>query len=406
MAASRVPTAAELRREFLLREDVTFLNHGSFGACPRVVLAKAQRRQRELEAEPVDFLSLRRRFPSLMREARATLADHVGAEADDLVYVPNATTGLNVVIRSLPLAPGDEVLSTDHEYGALDRAWRFVCERRGARYVRRPLPLPLASHDEAADAVWSGVTDRTRVLFVSHLTSATALVLPVAELVRRARARGLLTVVDGAHAPGQLDLDLASLGADFYAGNCHKWLCAPKGSAFLWARREVQDLLAPLVVSWGWRSDDPGPSRFVDEQEWAGTRDPAAWLAVPAAIRFQAERSWPAVRARCHELAAHFRREAARLTGLAPLCPDGPDWFVQMATVPLPACDEAALGRWLREERRIEVPTGRWNDLPWLRISVQGYNDADDVGRLLDALRDWLAGAGPGRDAAAEGARW
>jgi isopenicillin-N epimerase len=225
------PAADDLRQAFLLRPGVIFLNHGSFGACPRPVFAAYQEWQRELEAQPVEFLG--RRGRGLLAEARRALGAYVGAAADDLVYVPNSTFALNVVARALPLTPGDEVLATDHEYGAMERAWTFVCERRGARYVRQPVPVPCATEDEVVQAVWAGVTPRTRVLFLSHITSPTALIFPVAALVRRAREAGILTVIDGAHAPGQVPLDLGALGADFYVANCHKWLCAPKGSCCL-----------------------------------------------------------------------------------------------------------------------------------------------------------------------------
>ncbi|MGH7429780.1 MAG: aminotransferase class V-fold PLP-dependent enzyme, partial [Candidatus Methylomirabilaceae bacterium] len=233
--------ALALRGEFLLRPDVIFLNHGSFGACPRPVFETYQRWQRELECNPVDFLA--RQLKDLLRDARAALAEFVGAEADDLVYVSNATTGVNIVARSLSLGRGDEVLGTDHEYGALDRTWRFICERHGATYVRASIPVPVVSREEVVDAVWSRVTPRTRVLFISHITAPTALILPIDELVRRARDAGILTVIDGAHAPGQIPVDVTALGADFYAGNCHKWLCAPKGAGFLHARREAEPLL-------------------------------------------------------------------------------------------------------------------------------------------------------------------
>ncbi|MBN1661062.1 MAG: aminotransferase class V-fold PLP-dependent enzyme, partial [Anaerolineae bacterium] len=245
---------ASIRDLFLLQPDVVFLNHGSFGACPRSVFEVYQRWQLELERQPVEFLG--RRAPELMRAARQALGSYLGAEADDLVYVPNATTGLNAVARALPLLPGDEVLATDHEYGALDRTWRFVCARRGARYVNQPVPLPVESAEQVVEAIWGGVTERTRVLFLSHITSPTALILPVEALVRRARSAGILTVIDGAHVPGQTPLDLEALGADFYSGNCHKWLCSPKGAGFLYARREVQNLLEPLVVSWGWQPEE------------------------------------------------------------------------------------------------------------------------------------------------------
>ena len=380
--------ALALRREFLLRPGVVFLNHGSYGASPRPVFDAYQEWQRELEGQPVEFLG--RRLRGLLEASRAALGAYVGADGDDLVYVPNSTFALNVVARALPLSPGDEVLGTDHEYGAIERTWRFVCGRRGARYVRQAVPLRPSSPDEVVEAIWAGVTPRTRVLFLSHITSPTATVFPIEPLLRRARAAGILSVVDGAHAPGQLPLDLEALGADFYAGNCHKWLCAPKGSAFLHARREVQELLSPLVVSWGWQSDRPGPSRFVDEQQLQGTRDPAAFLAVPAAIRFLEQHDWPAVRRRCHDLLAGARRAIGALTGLPPLTPDTPDWYAQMAAFPLPPCDGPALKERLYQSYQIEVPVTSWQGLAFVRVSVQGYTSAADVATLVGALADLL----------------
>jgi len=373
---------------FLLRSDVVFLNHGSFGACPRPVFEAYQRWQLELERQPVAFLG--RRFEGLMAEARAALGAFLGAAPDDLVYVSNATTGLNIVARSLPLAPGDEVLSTDQEYGALDRTWRFICGKRGARYVRQPVELPIVSAEQVVEAIWSGATARTRVLFVSQVTSPTAITLPVAELVRRAREAGIITVVDGAHAPGQVPLDLEGLGADFYSGNCHKWMMAPKGSAFLHARRERQSLLEPLVVSWGWEREEPGASRLVDYNEWQGTRDVAPFLAVPAAIRFMERHDWPRVRRTCHELVRNARRALADLTRLAPITPDAPEWFAQMAALPLPPCDARTLQRRLYDEFRVEVPIIDWQGRQFVRISVQGYNTQSDVDALVEALRALL----------------
>ena len=233
--------------QFLLRHDVTFLNHGSFGATPRPVFDTYQRWQRELEAEPVEFLS--RRLPGLLAQARTPLAEYVHANPDDLVYIPNTTFGVNIVARSLDLQPGDEVLGTDHEYGAAERAWRFNCEKRGARYVAQPIRLPIRDPDHVVEQLWAGITAQTRVIFLSHITSPTAVIFPVAEVCRRARAAGILTVVDAAHAPGHLDLNLGEIGADFYLGNCHKWLSSARGAGFMHARPEVQTLLEPLVVS-------------------------------------------------------------------------------------------------------------------------------------------------------------
>lgn len=375
-----------MRDLFLLDPDITFLNHGSFGACPRPVYEDYQRWQMALERQPVEFMG--RQLFGLLHQARADLAALVGVSAHDLVYVPNVTVAVNMVARALAsrLSPGDEVLASDHEYGACERVWEFLSEKHGFRYVRQPVPLPFTTPQAWLEAFWAGVTPRTRVIFLSHITSPTALTLPVEAVCRQAQQAGILTVIDSAHALGQIPLNLADLGADFYASNAHKWLCAPKGSAFLYVHPNQQETFEPLVVGWGWRS--PWPSngaRWVDENEFTGTRDYAPFLATPAAIRFQAEHQWEAVRARCHQLARHFWHSALDHFDVAPLSDDS--WFAQMAAVPLPPCDPDALKARLYDEFRIEVPVMRWSDQTLIRISVQGYNTADDVERLLDALR-------------------
>jgi isopenicillin-N epimerase len=377
-----------LRSEFLIDPDVVFLNHGSFGACPRAVFERYQTWQLELERQPVEFLG--RRFRELMAVARAELAAYLGADEDEIVYYPNVTAALNAVARSLPLSEGAEILTADHEYGALERTWTFVSEHRGSRLVVRELGVPLDDPADVVEQVWAGVTPRTRVLFLSHITSPTALRLPIEPLIARARDAGIWTVIDGAHAPGQISVDLHGLGVDFYGGNCHKWLSAPKGAGFLYVRRELQDLIEPLVISWGWRPTDPGPSRFVDEQERQGTRDPAAYLSVPDAIAYQRDRGWDTVRGECHELARYARAGLLELSGAEPLTPDDSRWFAQMVTVPLPLdCDTDALKRRLYDEYRIEIPVGRGH-APAIRVSVQGYNTRADIDRLLEAMRELL----------------
>jgi isopenicillin-N epimerase len=296
------------------------------------------------------------------------------------------TTALNVVARSLPLKEGDEILTADHEYGALERTWKFMSNKSGARSVVRQLPMPLVDVEQTVEAVWAGVTPRTKVLFLSHVTSPTAAILPIKPLIERARERGIWTVIDGAHAPGQVEVDLHALGVDFYGGNCHKWLSAPKGSGFLYARREVQHLLEPLVVSWGWEARDPGPSKFVDEQERQATRDISAYLSVPAAIEFQKQNDWARVRAECHELARMAREEIGKLTGLSQIVADSPEWFAQMATIPLPPIDPAELKRRLYDEDGIEIPVSQAGGRGRVRISVQGYNTQADVEKLVGAL--------------------
>ena len=377
----------DLRKLFLLDPSVTFLNHGSFGATPRPVFGEYQRWQRELENQPVEFLG--RRFAGLMAESRAALGEYLGTHADNLVYTQNVTISINIVARSLELGAGDEVLSTNHEYGAMDRTWRFLAKERGFTYSNRPVFL--TSKEDFTNSFWTGVTPRTRVIFLSHITSSTALIFPIQEIIQRARKAGIITVIDGAHVPGQIPLDLDSLGADFYCGNLHKWLCAPKGAGFLYARPEVRHLLKPLVVSWGYEPETPGPSAFVDLYEWQGTRDIAAFLSVPAAIQFQEKNHWAEVRAASHELAGDARRRICELSGLAPLHAEDDSWFAQMSAAPLPVnTDLVALKARLYDEHRIEVPLVEWNNKKLIRVSVQGYNSKRDVDHLLRALHALL----------------
>jgi isopenicillin-N epimerase len=304
-----------------------------------------------------------------------------------LVYVTNATTGLNIVARSLALGPGDEVLASDHEYGALDRTWRFLSRKRGFTYTNQPVRVPITGAAELVESFWRAITPATRVIFLSHITSPTAVIFPVEEICRRARAAGILTVIDGAHAPGQIPLDLDALGADVYSGNLHKWLCAPKGAAFLYARPEVQHLVEPLVVSWGWESETPGPSRFIDEQEWTGTRDLSPFLTVPAAIQYQHEHDWPRVRAACHGLLQSALQRIRQRGALPLLYPDTPEWYSQMGTAQLPPqTDIIALKARLYDEYRVEVPLIEWNGHKLVRVSIQAYNTLADVDRLLEAL--------------------
>jgi isopenicillin-N epimerase len=369
-----------MRDVFLLDPDVVFLNHGSFGACPRPVFEAYQAWQRELEREPVDFIA--RRLPGLLAEARAGLAAYVGAAADDVTFVQNAGTGVNVAARSLDLQPGDEVLGTGLEYGACDFAWESVCRAAGARYVRAEMPLPVG---DVVELLFAQKTEHTRVVYASHITSETGIRLPVEEIVERGRREGLITVVDGAHAPAHTTVDLDALGADFYAGNCHKWLCAPKGSGFLHVRPEHQGRVDGAIISWGHRE----PATFLSRTEEQGTRDESAYLTVPDAIAFQHTRDWDAVRDRCVELCREARRELCAVLDTEPIAPE--EMVLQMASVRIPDdVDGAELVRVLWEEHRIEIPAMRpQQDL--LRISIAAYTTREDVDRLLDALPRALA---------------
>jgi isopenicillin-N epimerase len=338
---------------WLLDPTVTHLNHGSYGACPRPVVDAWQGWQRELERSPTELLT--RRLGGLLDGVRATLAELVGARPGDLTLVRNATSGLNAAIRSLPLGPDDEVVTTTYEYGALVKTWNAA----GARLV-----------GVEPDAVAASIGPRTRVVFVSHITSDTARLLPVAEICAAARNAGALAIVDGAHAPGHLSLDLHAVGADVYAGNCHKWLCAPKGSAFLWARAEHHRWLEPVVTSWGWAPD----AELAAKHEWQGTFDPSAWLTIPTAIDV-----WRGFDLRrCRALAEQGRAILPPVEGVpAP----------QMWATELPPGDAEALKERLFDFHRIEVPVIDRDGRRLLRVSVAPYNDDGDLDRLVEALR-------------------
>lgn len=391
MSAKRIGASSAsfpaLAAQFLLDPDLTFFNHGSFGACPHPVFDAYQRWQRELERQPVDFIQ--RRLEALLADARARLGAFVGASPDRLIFVPNATYGINVVARSLRLQPGDEVLGTNHEYGAVNNTWRYACQTHGARYVAAPIRLPITTSEQVVQSVWAGVTKRTRVICISHITSPTALTFPVQPIIDRAREAGIITVIDGAHAPGHVDLSLDELGADYYTGNAHKWLCAPKGAAFLYSAAGPDSLLEPLVVSHGWNSGRTG-SRLFDNFSWTGTMDPSAYLSVPAAIDFQQQNNWPQVRAACHALASELRSAIQDLTGLPPICPDSPHWYNQMfvARLPLDRMEHLRDNLWPRY--RIEVPVFDYEGQAFIRVSVQAYNSPQQAQRLLDALSELL----------------
>jgi len=374
---------------FLLDPGIVFLNHGSFGACPKEVLDAQHRWQIEMERNPVEFLA--RRSAQLLADARDALGAFIGASGDHLVFVPNATTGVNIVARSLPLASGDEVLATQMEYGACDATWKGVCDRRGAHYRQVDIPLPY-ERDQFVRRVMAAVTPRTRMIYASHITSTTALTLPITELCREARKRGILTLIDGAHAPGQVALDIDAIGADFYVGNCHKWMCAPKGAGFLHARPEHHAMLDATVTSWGYADGVVGHSGFdaylgrtVLERrlQWQGTRDISAWLAVPSAIEFLERHDWTSVRVRCHALARHALQVLTQRFGTEPIARDD-DW-AQMVAIPVPAQDADALRTRLFEESRIEVPVTSHAGRVFVRVAVQGYNTAQDIEALLAA---------------------
>ena len=392
---------SELAAHWMLDPAVTFLNHGSFGATPRVVLEAQDAWRTRMEREPVRFFA--RDLEPALDDARSRLGSFIGADPDDLAFVANATTAINIVARSLALGPGDEIVVLDHAYNAARNALAVVADAAGARLVTASIPFPGSTPDAALDAILAAVTSRTRLVMVDHVTSPTALVLPVDRIVAELTERGIETLVDGAHAPGMLSLDLDALGATYYAANCHKWLCAPKGSAFLHVRRERQERVRPIVISHGANSPRTDRSRYRLEHDWTGTLDPTAWLAVPAAIDFGASLlpgGWSALMERGHALALEARDVVGSAVGAGQAATD--DMVGSMVSVPVgapeagPRADNALddpLALALQAEG-IQVAVGSWPPRPthgpWqrlIRISAAPYTGPDDIERLASALR-------------------
>ena len=436
------------KAEFPLRADVTYLNHGSFGPSPRCVREERQRWTERLETQPMQLFV--RDFEDSLDAACQSLGEFVGAPAKDLIFVDNATFGMNIVAASVALKPGDEVLLTDHEYGAVVRIWRRTCQAAGAKVVTANLPLtgnvtpisgrarPISgsvtpipgrarllpsrgddpeshresgnvgdsprgsagaspSHRNTVEALFDAVTERTRLIVVSHVTSTTAIILPVEQICREAKSRGIPVCIDGPHAVGMLSLSLRKLGCDFYAASCHKWLCGPFGSGFLYVSPQWQGKLQPAVVSWGGSLAGRQPS-WKDEFQWIGTRDPAAFLAVPAAIEFLDDIGWNLFRDRGHELAREFRVRMQELTGLPPMVPDSPECFGTMAAMPLPESNTEPpkyglpepLNNALWDRFRVEIPVVYWQNRRLIRASFHLYNDRADLDRLFDSLATLL----------------
>lgn len=371
-----------------LRSDTTYLNHGSFGPPPRPVREARARWQQTLDQQPMDFYV--RHHETHWQTARQALARWLGTAAEQLVFVENATQGMNVVAHSLPLAANDEVLLTDHEYGAVLRIWQRATARVGAaapRIVR--LPQPLHDVQEIVDSIVQALTPRTRLVVVSHITSATAVILPVKEITHALRMRGVRVCIDGPHAPAQVPLNLDTLGADYYVASCHKWLCAPLGSGFLHVQPEHHHEMQTPQLSWG--RLDPHPRTTWDHEFiWSGTRDSSAYFTIPTAIEFLQSVGSERFREQTHALARVARHRLVELTGLEPLVPDSADWYGCMAHVPIPPGDRFALQNALWERGRIEVPVIDWDGRRWIRVSCHLYNSLDQIEHLLSTLRELL----------------
>ena len=387
---------------WLLDRDITFLNHGSFGACPIPVLEAQTNFREQLEREPLRFLM--REFEPLLDHARNELATFIGTSGDELAFVPNATTGVNAVLRSLSFGPGDELLTTNQEYNACRNTLDFVASRTGAKVIVAEVPFPIESPEQVVEAVIKCVSPKTKLALLDHIVSQTGLIFPIKQLVSELAQRGIDVLVDGSHAPGMIALNLDEIGATYYTGNCHKWLCAPKGAGFLYVRRDKQDAIRPTTISHGANSPRTDKSRFQLEFDWMGTVDPSAYLCVPVAIDFMGsllEGGWPELMAKNHALALAGRQILLDKLDLPQSCPD--EMIGSLAVIQLRDAEFDAVGKSgiaplqeaLWEIFKIEVPVIPWPDAnqQLVRISAQFYNTLPQYEYLAKALVE-LGGAG------------
>ncbi len=385
-------TNINLKSQFLLNPEITYLNFGSFGACPKPVFEEYQKYQRELEWEPVQFIAIN--GIEYLKKARHALAEYLNCKADDLVYTTNPSYAVNIIAKNFKLNAGDEILSTNIEYGACDRTWKYYCTNAGAKYVRQEISLPLVSKEKFIEDFFNGLTDKTKAVFISQITSSTALIFPVKEICEIAKSKGLMTIVDGAHVPGHIPLDLQQIQADIYIGACHKWMCAPKGCSFLYVKRELQYLFDPLVISWGYKAAMPSDSQFIDYHQAQGTRDFSAFVTMPKVIEFLKENDWPAVAASCRAIAHKNYQRFCDLMGTQPLCPIGDEFLGQMCSIKINTTEPEKIQKILFDKYKIEIPVMRQADTVYMRYSINAFNSQDDLDKLYNAMVEIIATSG------------
>ena len=370
---------------FMLDSNVTHLNHGSFGACPKEVFNSLVKWQEILEKDPVKHLAFD--VFKYLDKSREALSLYVKCYKDDLAFFANPSTALNTVLRSLKLNKGDEILATNHEYGAMDRAWRFICKKRGSIYINQHISLPLTSKEQFIYEFKKGITKKTKVIFLSHITSPTALIFPVKEICDFARERNIITIIDGAHAPAQLDIDILDINPDFYCGACHKWMCSPKGVAFLYVKKEFQKQIDPLVISWGYESENPSHSQFLDYLQWQGTYDISAYLTIPDTINFLNNNNWDIMAKQCRKLNLWAKDKILSEIDTESLSVDS--FLGQMSSFYFeskgPINNQYKIDFY--NKYQTQVLFVNWNKRSLFRISIQAYNNKQDIYKLIEDLK-------------------
>jgi len=376
-----------LRDQFLLRPDIHFLNFGSFGATPKPIFENYQYWQRVLEAEPVQFIAFD--GYQYLADSRAALSNFVGIpDKDDVVFITNPSFAVNLIAKNFSLQAGDEILTTDIEYGACDKTWNYYCEKAGATYRRQKINLPITTKEQFISDFFEGLRPTTKAIFISHLTSTTGLIFPVKEICAIAKSKGLITIVDGAHAPAHVPLNIKELEADFYTGACHKWMMAPKGCSFLYAHKSVQTWCDPMIVSWGYKALKPSHSTFLDYNQMIGTRDFSAFLTIPACIQFMEENNWKEVSQACHQMVLDNAQRFYDLLNCKPLSPLTSEWIGQMISIPIAIKEPEILQRKLFTDYQIEVPIMRQENDVYMRYSINAFNTIENLDALYHALAD------------------
>lgn len=374
-----------IKKQFLLDPNLSYLNHGSFGACPKSVFADYQKWQLLLERNPYQFIVTD--GVAHLETSKKALAAYINCNFKDVVYVPNPTMAMNIVIKNLDLKKDDEVLTTNQEYGGVGRAWKYYCKKAGSKYIQQKISLPLQSKEQFLEQFWAGLTPNTKVVFLSHITSPTGLIFPVKEVCEKAKALGLISIIDGAHVPGQIPLNIKDLDPDVYTGACHKWLLTPKGNSFLYVKKALQKQLDPLVVSWGYEAIKPSESQFQDFHQFNGTTDFSTYLTTPAALAFFEEHHWDDRMSECRKLLQQYYPIVAKELDSEIICPLSDEFLGQMCSIPIQPADPVQLKKLLYKKYNIEIPITATTEQSYLRISFQAYNGEKEIENLIDSIR-------------------